>query len=277
LWSRIRSVTFYQKNGANRFNGASFVVEGIAKQWFKLPGSNYVLDEDTGATIANSWTVNDYQYFAGWRVGSGTTGDPILEKNSNGTDNKEYYWIFSSSSTTSVTICAYWESIQYKIEYYLNDGTDNKLDDVFAPGGKKTYYAGAPARENYIFDGWTTEPYPDNTPKSAKTTYTSANSFVPRGSETTIKFYASWTMNFAVTYDAGVPDDSVTGALPTGIQYGKKGNELKMTLSVGSGNALKRVGYTFKGWVLKNQDGSYNTTIFFKAGNSLVFNLPALM
>ena len=276
LWSRIRSVTFYQKNGANRFNGASFVIEGIAKQWFKLPGSNYILDAETGATIANSWTVNDYQYFAGWRVGSGTTGDPILEKNTNGTDNKEYYWIFSSTTNTSVTVCAYWESIQYKIEYYLNDGTDAKLDDVYAAGGKKTYYAGAPARENYIFDGWATEPYPDNTPKSAKTTYTSANSFVPRGSETTIKFYASWTMNFAISYDAGVPDDSVSGTLPTGVQYSKKGSELKMSLSVGSGNALKRTGYTFKGWVLKRQDGSYNTDIIFKAGNSVIFNFAGI-
>ena len=272
LWSRIRSVTFYQKNGSNRFNGASFVVEGIAKEWFKLPGTDYVVNKSTGATIGSSWTINDYQYFAGWRVGSGTTGDPILEKNSNGTDNKEYYWIFSSTSTTSVTICAYWESIEYTIEYYLNDGTENKLPDVKVAGGKKTYYAGAPSRENYIFDGWSTEKYPDNTPKSAKTTYTSANSFVPRGSERVLRFYASWTMNFTISYDLGVADESVTGNLPTGVQYSKKGKDLKLEISVGSGSTLKRTGYTFKGWVLKAQDGSYNTDIIFKAGNSLVFD-----
>lgn len=276
FWSRIRSVTFYQKNGSNRFNGASFVVEGIAGEWFKLPGTNYVVNKTTGATIGSSWTINDYQYFAGWRVGSGTTGEPILEKNYNGTDNKEYYWIFSSSSTTSVTICAYWESIEYTVEYYMNDGTDNKFSEVKVAGGKKTYYAGAPTRENYIFDGWSTNKYSDNTPKSAKTTYTSSNSFVPRGSERVIRYYASWTMNFTISYHLGVADASVTGSLPTETQYSKKGKDLKLEISVGSGNTLKRTGYTFKGWVLKAQDGSYNTDIVYKAGNLLVFDFEGI-
>ena len=66
LWSRIRSVTFYQKSGSNRYTGASFVVEGISGQWFKLPGSDYVVNDATGATIANDWRINDYQYFVGW-------------------------------------------------------------------------------------------------------------------------------------------------------------------------------------------------------------------
>ncbi len=272
LWSRIRSVTFYQKNGSNRFNGASFVVEGIAGEWFKLPDTAYIVDE-------LGWTNNDYTYFAGWRVGSGTSGTPILEK-IDGLDNKEYYWIFSSTSTTSVTICAYWESIEYSIEYYLNDGTDRKLATVYAPGGKKTYYSAAPsgefARDNYIFDGWSATIYEDNTPKSAKITYTSANSFVPRGSERVIKYYASWTMNFTVDYDLGVADNSVTGTLPASTQYSKKGSELKMNVTIGTGTTLKRTGYTFKGWVLHNSDGSNNEDIIFKAGNSVVFNFEGI-
>jgi len=260
LWSRIRNVIFYEKNGNNIRNGKDFTVTGIAGEWFPLLSSAQINEW--------GWAVNDYTEFAGWNIGKNSTSNPILEK-IDGNPNPNYYFTFTTTSSTTTIMCAYWKAKSYTIIYHHNDGTDNKTI-VNGTGGISVTHPTNISRVNYIFDGWSKTQYPDNTLNKE---IIATSTFKPTGANTVIEYYASWTQKFTVEYDYGVTEGSeeVTGNLPASHVYTKKNGNMILNAKIGSGSTLKRTGYNFKGWVLLGDEG-YNTNNVFKTGVTLTFN-----
>lgn len=274
-WSTLRTVTFYQKSSASN-STSSFTVTGVAGEWFVLPTTAKVVNE-------LGWTNKSYNFFAGWKsttyTSSSNSNSIIYEyekgkdANNDGKDdatgadldqnlyilngkdkviNQNYIHIIGTNNL-NFNYYAYWENKVYTVEFYRNDGTENLVGDkpVTVKGGNNISFPASPTRENYIFDGWSTTRYEDNTlGKSVVNSVVMAT-----GEELVIKYYASWTMNFTVSYDAN--GGTVSRTMPT-IQYATNGKNL--TLEVTTLNAssyISNTGNTFDGWLLKTADGGW--------------------
>lgn len=270
-WSTIRTVTFYQKSSTSN-STSSFTIKGVAGEWFVLPTTAQVVGE-------LGWSNKSYNFFAGWKPstysnasnsiiyeyqkgkdadddGKDDTTGAVLDQNLYILDggkkvlNQDYIHIIGSNNL-NYNYYAYWENKVYTVEFYRNDGTDATEAIKTVKGGNNISFPTSPVRENYIFDGWSTTKYEDNI--LGKNVVNSV--VMATGDEQVIKYYASWTMNFTVSYDAN--GGRVSRTMPT-IQYSTKGKNL--TLEVQTLNAssyISKEGNTFDGWLLRKEDGSF--------------------
>ena len=266
-WSKIYTIIFIH---SAKENGKRFEFKGIDGEWFILPNMDTII-EKTG----EKWTMK-YKYFAGWKVGDPSNAfAPTYEETlENGDINPNYKYEIDMNGAT---LYAYWESEPYTITFYLNDN-DNGADggSVFTVygtkdspvypvyGGAYKYFPSAPTREGYIFDGWSKTDYKDNEystlqrQKDDGQTITldeaknSSSQFLVEGHAS---YYASWTKDFEIKYDAN--GGKFVGNAKTEYKYGDKisnsrlGQNLKISLAVGEGISVSRENYTFKGWNVK--------------------------
>lgn len=266
-WSKIRTATFYD-GSSSWLSNKKFDIRGIAGEWFKLPGSDKVVDE-------LGWSINDYSYFAGWRQGStaaspilaykvGPDGEYILDASGNKILNENFTFEFPSGRQYTTSFYVYWENKKYTVKFYLNDGTTSLVqDEKLVTGGSNISFPKDPTRTNYIFDGWSKTQYADNTLDKAKIKTLRAT-----GLETLIEIYASWIKNYTVEYNA----NNGTGRLPSDVTYEKiKGTGLNLCVSIGSGSQLTRSGYDFAGWLL-NINGTLNTDYVILPNTEMIFN-----
>lgn len=279
-WSLIRSVTFYEKSGTS--SGRSFVIKGIADEWFHLPGTEEIVD-----TLG--WLDKSYTYFAGWKKSS--YSDPIYEfvkgvdYDKNGLDdidgspidalgykldaggarikNPDFIHIITSSASSNFNYYAYWEKKIYTVEFHYNDGT-GRVETKSVIGGSDISFPATPTRENFIFDGWSTIEYDDNSLNKSIVKSARANS-----DDEVLKFYGSWTTNFTIEFDAN--QGEFTRA-PRVITYKDgKGKDLKLNAGIISSSTLRRTGYRFDGWALKI-NGEIDSSFKFSQGSTYTFN-----
>lgn len=266
-WSTIRTITFYQKTSASA-STARFTIQGVAGEWFVLPGKDYVVDE-------LGWSNKSYNFFAGWKESSyatpiyeyakGSTGDTVdqnsykLDSNGNKIKNQNYICVIGSKSI-NYNYYAYWENKIYTVNFYRNDGTKNKVDTKSVRGGNTISFPASPTRDYYIFDGWSTTPYPDNA--QDKTLITSATA---TGEDQVISIYATWTMNFVVKYDKTYAKKDLQ------YEYSKIGKDLKMSVQLSNASSwLSRSGYTFDKWYIGSQ------TVTFSPGTKIIFDFKTM-
>lgn len=285
-WKTIRTVTFYQKSSASGSTG-SFTIKGIEGEWIVLPGTSKIVDE-------LGWTNKSYNFFAGWKQSS--YADPIYEyskgkdTNGDGKDdndtsisldqnnykldasgnkilNQDYIYVFGSKSV-NFNYYAYWENKIYTVEFYYNDGTDYK-EVKSVKGGNNITFPSSPTRENYIFDGWSATQYEDNV--LGKTLISGVATAV--GESQVIKYYASWTMNFTVSYDAN--GGATLRNLPT-VQYASKGKNLTMEVqALNASSYISKEGNTFDGWMLRNADGTFDEEFTIGQRETYVFSFAS--
>lgn len=255
-WSRVYTITFADNTTVNK---KTFVKEGIEGEWFNLPSSSYIADL--------GWT-KDFNSFAGWTTNpSSTLATRYYELLENGESNPDYMYTISRANAILYVL---WEREQYRIDFYLNYGSENngkgEIYTTYYPvyGGSSKSYPSTPIREGYIFDGWSQTKYADNV-LNKNDAYTSAKSFKVVGDA---EYYASWTLNYLVEYNA----NGGIGTLPKTLNYKNNYRDLKMTVSVGGGTKLQMSGHTFAGWVLKKNDNNLDTSNIISSGTSLVFD-----
>ena len=115
-----------------------------------IPGKTLdPVDVEVGATVTRPTIVNLGYDFLGWYVG-------------------DELWDFETPIEDPVTLTARWKPISYKVEYYLNGGTNAKNNPTTYTIESGLDLA-APTREGKIFLGWYTdalfkEPLKDATP-----------------------------------------------------------------------------------------------------------------
>ncbi len=259
-WSRVYTIKFAYDQGSNQ---KYFEYKGIYKEWFILPNM-----KDIETITGSEWTKK-YNYFAGWRTGTSERADKYVEKQDDGSNNPNYYFTVGQSSATLIV---YWKKTPYTINFYLNDN-DSSTDggsvfDTFPEvyGGTYKYFTSKiPTREGYIFDGWSLTDYKTNeystikrkikdgeTVNAYNSVYTSSSNFLVSGD---CNYYASWTTNFEIEYDAN--GGSFANNTTTKYTYSANGSgNLKINLYVGSGQkSISRENYIFKGWKIKGADG----------------------
>lgn len=103
-----------------------------------IPGKTLEpVDVEVGATVERPTLVNLGYDFLGWYIG-------------------DELWDFETPIEDPVTLTAKWKPISYKVEYYLNGGTNAKNNPTTYTIETGLSLA-APAREGKIFLGWYTD------------------------------------------------------------------------------------------------------------------------
>lgn len=263
-WSKVYIIKFAYAQGSNQ---KYFEYSGIEGEWFMLPNM-----ADITRITGSEWTKK-YNYFAGWTTGTSSLATRYLEKLATGEINLDFKYTIGRASATLIV---YWLKTPYTVKFYLNDNDElssgGAVFETYAPvyGGTYKYYPKSPTRDGYIFDGWSKVDYKtneystlkrkvrDNITLSEEETnrygqaYTSSSNFLIDGDAI---YYASWTSNFEVEYDAN--GGTFAGNAVTSYKYSElSSGNLKINLYVGSGlKSIAKENYIFKGWRIKISDG----------------------
>ncbi|MDO5293089.1 MAG: cellulase family glycosylhydrolase [bacterium] len=134
-----------------------------------------------------------------------------------------------------ITVYAKWIRQQYKINYHLNGGTNNKANPTVMASGSKVSLK-APTRKGYEFAGW----YKEASFKNKVTSVTAASG--------TINLYAKW---IKVTY-------KITYKLNAGSNNKVNLSKYYVTSKTINLKAPTRKGYVFAGWY---KDSKYKSKI----------------
>ena len=263
-WSKVYIIKFAYAQGSNQ---KYFEYSGIEGEWFMLPNM-----ADITRITGSEWTKK-YNYFAGWTTGTSSLATRYLEKSATGEINPEFKYTIGRASATLIV---YWLKTPYTVKFHLNDNDElssgGAVFETYAPvyGGTYKYYPKSPTREGYIFDGWSKVDYKTNEYSTLKRkvrdnialseaetnrygqAYTSSSNFLIDGDAI---YYASWTTNFEVEYDAN--GGTFAGNAVTSYKYSElSSGNLKINLYVGSGlKSIVKENYIFKGWRIKISDG----------------------
>jgi uncharacterized repeat protein (TIGR02543 family) len=200
-----------------------------------LPGSTL---KATQKPSTSSFTRAGYTNDGEWYMRTGTSPNYIYTP-----------FVFDESGTgtavnSSITLYLKWTPIAYEITYNLNDGIVSQDNPESYDVETETFTLTNPAKENYIFTGWTGS--------NGTTPQTTVS--IPKGSDGDKSYIANWVLIYTVAYDAN-GGDVTTESGTTGID--RKLESLPTPT---------RTGYTFNGWYTAETGGSQVTenTVFYE-------------
>jgi len=159
--------------------------------------------------------------------------------------------VIEKEATTQVEVFAIWEAINYKIAFYKNNGTTDKIevDSLYNSSAtindRLTEEYRSLTRENYYFIGWSSN-------KTADTAEYTNTSNIEHNVAQNLEFYAVWkecfvTINFDIGSATGTTPTSVTRLMKTGEVVSHTGKPEAYQIWENDAE-FELTGYNFGGW-----------------------------
>lgn len=196
--------------------------------------SSYIATYNSnGGTLSNTispYTIETYTNPTGSRTGY--TFDGLTPKTSGVTYVNGIPVLETRSAEGTIEFEAKWIPIPYTI-YYKDNAETQLSTSTYTIENEVTSFAPFPTQDNAIFDGW----YEDQACTKKVTS-------IPLGSTGEKTFYGQWFTKHTITYDCGdkdvtLPDNAVK-------EFHKKTATFNLPAN------LKRTGYNFNGWKIKD-------------------------
>ena len=213
---------------------------------YELYGGTNDVENTNNYTVEQIVTLKsptrEHYRFGGWFENKSFEGVPLTEIKQGTIDN--------------ITLYAKWTPVQYKIEYALNNGINNK-NNVFTYNVEQEILLEQPTKYGYDFMGWFTESALVN--KIEK---------IPIGTNGDIKVYAKWQASEKILYFDGC------GATSGTMQSITVRTDETIKLPK---NEFKKTGYKLKGWITEETNQyEYTDEDYFRVGGRSSYTLHAV-